>query len=66
MPLPSSSPPPRTPAARGVLLDCADSDAAHKAAYTALAQALKGAMEEGWVLYVTAQAPVWQGESPGL
>lgn len=49
---------------RGVLLDCADSDAAHKAAYTALAQALKGAMEEGWVLYVTAQAPVWQGESP--
>lgn len=49
---------------RGVLLDCADSDAAHKAAYTALAQALKRAMEEGWVLYVTAQAPVWQGESP--
>ncbi len=49
---------------RGVLLDCADVDAAHKAAYTALAQALKGAMEEGWVLYVTAQAPVWQGESP--
>ena len=49
---------------RGVLLDCADADGAHKAAYTALAQALKGAMEEGWVLYVTAQAPVWQGESP--
>lgn len=49
---------------QGVLLDCADADGAHKAAYTALAQALKGAMEEGWVLYVTAQAPVWQGESP--
>ncbi len=49
---------------RGVLLDCADADGAHKGAYTALAQALKGAMEEGWVLYVTAQAPVWQGESP--
>lgn len=49
---------------RGVLLDCADADSAHKGAYTALAQALKGAMEEGWLLYVTAQAPMWQGESP--